>query len=145
MAQAINIPVTVQDKDDQSPSLQVIALFRELQSMLEKLINTGTASSVDVRSLPLTSSDFRFLKTLLGEGEVKAEVNVLGVTRVHETGIAGIWWVTHYNTQEEVIAEFIEVTTIPVLLTTQTLALEEGLNELEQRLRDKAVIKSNGG
>lgn len=145
MAQAINIPVTIFEKDDTKPSLQVIALLKELQTMLSVLIRSGEASSIDVRSLPLMAHELQYLKKLLGEGEVKATVNALGQTRIHETEIAGIWWVTHFNIDDEAIAEFIEVTTFPEILKTQRFALEEGQTELEQRLLNKAVIKSNGG
>lgn len=145
MTSALNIPVKLETKTNAPPSLQVVALLKELQAMLNNLINKGEASSIDVRSLPMSPNDFKFLRDFLGEGEVKAEVNVLGVTRIRETGVSGIWWVTHYNTYDEVIAELIEVTTLPVLLATQKLAVEEGLKLLEQRMVEKAVIKSNGG
>jgi hydrogenase-1 operon protein HyaF len=56
----------------------------------------------------------------LGRGEVQAQLDALGLSEVTETRYAGVWVVTHYNDEDNIISRFIEVTTIPVILCSQT-------------------------
>ena len=51
---------------------------------------------------------------------MKAQLNALGLSEVTETQYAGVWIVTHYNDEQEIISRFIEVTTMPEILCSQT-------------------------
>ena len=110
-----------------SPSPQVMALLQELQGMHSELVHTGKATSLDIRSLPLIPDDYTYLKSLLGEGEVTATINALGPTKINETEIPGVWWVTHYNTDDMILAESIEVTELPEMLKTQKQDLQQAI------------------
>jgi hydrogenase-1 operon protein HyaF len=103
---------------------QLIAILSELRDLLVQLKEQGQNGSIDLRSLPMFPGDYEKLKVSLGHGEVSASINTLGHSLVEETSIPGIWWITHYNTEEETIAEFIEVTELPDLLKTQKEDLE---------------------
>lgn len=110
-----------------APSPQVKALLRELQALLQDLVNEGKSASVDIRSLPLSPIDYDFLKSFLGEGEVTATINALGPTTIRETEIPGIWWVTHSNADEMILTESIEVTELPEMLKTQQQDLQHAI------------------
>lgn len=128
MSQLSDISVeVVNSKDAVAPSSQVRALLQELQAMLYSLVHTGKAASIDIRSLPITSDDYDYLKSLLGEGEVTATIYALGPTIISETAIPGIWWVTHYNADDHVLAESIEVTELPEMLKTQQQDLQQAI------------------
>ena len=122
------IDILSQEVDDK-PSAQLLALLEELRAMLEKLVNTGIASSIDIRSLPLLPGDYECLKTLLGTGEVTVTVNVLGPSYIKETGVPGIWWVTHCNADDSIMAELVEVASVPEILATKS---EEFLGSIAQ-------------
>jgi hydrogenase-1 operon protein HyaF len=121
MTELIDIPVTVDQSAGKSvqPSAQVMAIFKELQTMLDTLVETGDQNYVDIRSIPLMPGELKTLKRILGTGEVDAIISALGPTHVTETSIPGIWWVTHKNVADEIISEFIEVTDLPEILKTQ--------------------------
>ena len=110
------------------------AILRELEQMLSTLLEKGEESSVDLGSLPLTDADYELLNEALGEGEVTAEVETLGLTHVRESGIPGVWFVTHLNEDEEVMAQFIEVTYSPEILSAPIEEVKEGLDGLRARL-----------
>ncbi len=110
------------------------ALLNEIASLLQHLLETGESASIDLARLPLSSEDYDLLDEVLGEGEVQAEVSALGATEVVETGIPGVWWVTHYNADEEVMAEFIEVAFCPEILRSAAEDVNEGLESLRARL-----------
>jgi len=115
----------------------VNAILYELAGMLETLLENGHGNAIDLRGLPLAPGEYEQLRTTLGEGEVKAEVDALGPTRIRETAIRGVWWVTHYNTHDQVLAEFLEVTVVPQLLKTERDDIREGLDLLNERLAAK--------
>ncbi len=118
------------------------AVLREIEALLQKLVEEGEESSIDLSGLPLTPEDYDLLEEALGEGEVVAEVHSLGPTRIHETGIPGVWWVTHYNSDDEVLAEFIEVAWCPEILLTPEDDVKDGLEALRARLFE---LKQEGG
>lgn len=122
---------------DEAPSPRIgnaLAILHEVQTRLEELVAGGQPSVIDLRAMPLAPGDYETLQRLLGEGEVMATVEALGPTRVRETAIRGVWWVTHCNATEQVIAEFIEITRVPTLLRTVDEDLVDGLSRLRERL-----------
>ncbi len=129
----INIEV-VTDNDPVTPSPQAMALLQELQVMLNDLVHSGKSTSLDVRSLPITPDDYTYLKSLLGDGEVTATINALGPSKISETEIPGIWWITHYNTDDMILAESIEVTELPEMLKTQRQELQQAIALFEAKI-----------
>lgn len=121
------------------------AVLREVENLLQKLLEEGEESSIDLSGLPLTPEDYDLLEETLGEGEVVAEVHSLGPTRIHETGIPGVWWVTHYNDEDEVLAEFIEVAWCPEILLAPEDDVKDGLEALRARLFELNQEGGHGG
>jgi len=113
----------------------VRAILHEIETLLGRLLETGEASAIDIRSLPLMPGDYGALESALGSGEISAEFHGdSGPTVMTETGIPGIWWVTHFDQDEEVAAEFIEITMVPEILLSQQEDIRDGLEDLRQRL-----------
>ncbi len=110
------------------------ALFAELEDALQALLSSGREHSIDLRSLPLAPGELDALKAALGQGEVRVEVNALGRSEVQETAYRGIWWVTHHNTLDEVLAEFLEVSFCPDIIRAQRDDVRESLEALSARL-----------
>ena len=63
-----------------------------------------------------------------------AKLNALGPSEIYETRFAGVWLVTHYNEDKEVIGRFIEITRIPDILRSQPEDIGIALAMLEQEL-----------
>lgn len=138
MSNINEIPVTVADSDAIPPGHPVLrALLQEISTLLHDLNENGTGGSVDLRSLPLFPGDYQTLQNILGQGEVQVSLNTLGPSSLYETTVPGVWWVSHRNEADEVIAEFIEVTSCPAILQTPSGELTtavERLRELDQQL-----------
>jgi hydrogenase-1 operon protein HyaF len=134
MTKLHDINIEVRKVSDAGPGMGVNAILYELAGMLEVLIAKGRGNAIDLRGLPLTPGEYSQLRATLGEGEVNAEVSALGPTRIRETAIHGVWWVTHYNAQDQILAEFLEVTVVPQLLKTESDDIREGLDLLHERL-----------
>ena len=63
-----------------------------------------------------------------------ARLDALGPSEIIETRYAGVWLVTHYNDEEEVVSRFIEITAIPEILKSQDEDMSNALIELAHEL-----------
>ena len=127
-----------------SLSSGVAAVLHEVAARLESLVTTGEAGAIDLRSLPMTRMDQRALREALGTGEVEATLTALGTTYVFETGFRGVWWVTHRNPKNEVVAESIEITDFPQILAAPLEDVSEDLEQLRRRLTGSAGTAATG-
>jgi hydrogenase-1 operon protein HyaF len=115
-----------------------LPILHEIETLLAGLVASGKAASIDLRSLPMLPGDYEQLRQWLGEGEVSATVEAFGPTRVRETAVSGVWWVTHYSVDDQVVAEFIEITHIPEILKTHPADARQALETLRSRLLQSA-------
>ncbi len=111
-----------------------LSVMNEIAAMLEALIASGKTASIDLRRAPLGARDRARLRDVLGQGEIEARINCLGLTHLKETAVSGVWWVTHYSEDRRMLGEFVEVTTCPELLSTSPADLHAGLTLLHTRL-----------
>lgn len=118
------IPVTIEVKfnihSGNELTQNVKPLLHEIKHALESLIENGKTSIIDLRSIPLAPGEEDKILSTLGTGEVQAQLNTLGLSEIIETQYAGVWLVTHYNDDNNIISRFIEVTTMPSILSSQT-------------------------
>jgi len=111
-------------------------LLHEVKHALHNLINNGETAIIDLRSIPLAPGEEEKLLNTLGRGEVQSQLNVLGPSEIIETVYAGVWVVTHYNEDDEIIGRFIEITTMPDILRSQNEDVIEAYKRLSENLED---------
>ena len=111
-------------------------LLRELSESLNRLLETGESSAIDLSALPLTPADLDWLREILGEGEIAVTLQAGGESTLNETACPGIWWVTHHNEQGAVTSQFIEVTFVPELVKAHPQDVEMGRENLELLISD---------
>lgn len=126
----INIMVIDTGAEEPDISNNVLAVLHEIQNLLDCLGRNGQCASIDLRSLPLNESEHHALKNFLGEDELSALLSAMGPTRIYETRFHGVWWLTHYNSNDELMAEFIEIATVPEILK----AHPNDVKDAEERL-----------
>lgn len=105
-------------------------LLNEIRHALEKLLDTGEPTAIDLRSIPLAPGEEDQIVEALGAGELSAELDAMGPSEIRETGYAGVWLVTHYNADRQLMGKFIEITRVPDLLKSQDADIAEGLQRL---------------
>jgi hypothetical protein len=120
----------------------VTALLNELAGLLERLSSDDRSAVIDLRSLPMSADDKLTLQRFLGEGEVCATVQADGLSNVRETRISGVWWIEHRDREGELIAELLEVCTVPRFLAAGLDDVAAGASELRTRLAGGAPIPS---
>ncbi len=113
----------------------VNAVLSEVIQGLERLAAGGEPRTIDLRSLPLNPVERERLRALLGDGEVDVTLDLEGVSRVRETGAAGVWWIEHRDAGGELIAEMLEIARVPDILNTDPEDLGRSAGALRDRIR----------
>lgn len=109
-------------------------ILDEVARLIESLLETGEGGSIEVTNLSLSEDDYDLLDEALGRGAVSVEVAGAVQVQAVETGIAGVWWITHLNAEDEIMAEFIEVAFCPEILLSPEEEVADGLAGLRARL-----------
>lgn len=130
------IPVRVDDASSHSIG-SLRALLSEIASHLEQLVQHGTIASIDLNGLPFAPGEYEQLRQLLGQGEVTARIEAVGQSEVVETRYSGVWWVTHYNIEGDIVADLLEITAMPEILKSQPDDITTGLALLRTQLEDE--------
>ncbi|MCG6861919.1 MAG: hydrogenase expression/formation protein [Chromatiaceae bacterium] len=111
-----------------------LPILHEIRHGLKRLAETDESTLIDLNAIPFGPNDEARLLALLGKGEVKAEVDALGPTRVWESAVHGVWIIDHRNLEEQRLALHIEITKIPDILRTQSQDIIEALRAFEARI-----------
>jgi len=120
-------------------TLNVQPLLHEIRHALAQLLEQGKETVIDLRGIPLAPGEEVAIEQALGEGEVRATLSALGPSEIRETSFPGVWLVTHYNNDNQIVGKFVEVTAVPALLMSQTEDMAAGLERLKARLMDTAA------
>jgi hydrogenase-1 operon protein HyaF len=113
-------------------------LLHEIRHALAQLLEQGKETVIDLRSIPLAPGEEAAIEQALGEGEVNAALSALGPSDFRETSYPGVWVVTHYNRDDQIVGKFVEISTVPALLRSQAEDIAAGLRRLETRLAEGA-------
>ncbi len=119
-----------------------IPILHEVRHALERLIDTGDSTKIDLSSIPFGPGDEERLTARLGTGEVHAAIDALGPTRIQETAVPGVWLVDYRNGEDERLALHIEITTLPEILRTQPEDLAIAIAALDAQLEPGQGIES---
>ena len=132
MTESVKSPFNIQIGDELTWNVQPI--LHEIRHALRTLLETGNGSIIDLRSIPLAPGEEDTILDALGCGEVHAKLHALGPSEIYETRFSGVWMVTHYNAENDVISRFIEITRFPNILESQREDMTTSLDALEALL-----------
>lgn len=130
------IPIYVQTEEACSVG-NIRALLAEIAARLEKLDDHGETGMIDLNSLPLAPGEYEQLRQTLGQGEVSARIEAIGASEIIETHYPGVWWVTHYNVEGDIVADTLEITAMPEIIKSQAEDIRTGLELLRAQLNDE--------
>jgi hydrogenase-1 operon protein HyaF len=112
------------------------SVLAEVVRLLERLAAGGEPGLIDLRSLPLTDADREQLESLLGRGEVCADLDLAGRSEVWETAYAGAWWIRHRGAGDRIASEEIAVCSVPEILKTHMADIQAGARRLRHDLQN---------
>lgn len=111
-------------------------LLHEVAAAVQRLLSAGEASAIDLSAQPLTPADKAWLRERLGKGQVRILLDAEGLSCFDETACPGVWWITHRNLHDAIMAEFIEIALVPELAKAVYGDIETGLEHLESAISD---------
>jgi hydrogenase-1 operon protein HyaF len=109
-------------------------LLHEIGHALERLLDLGEPSILDLRGVPLAPGEEDRILGFLGTGEVRAELEAGGRSTVTESRFPGVWVVTHHDTAGEIVGRLIEVTFVPDILLSQAVEMRESRERIVREL-----------
>jgi hydrogenase-1 operon protein HyaF len=109
-------------------------LLHEIRHALQRWLDEGEVTIIDLRSIPMGPGEEEKIVDELGKGEIQVRLMALGPSEIIETRFPGVWLVTHYNSNEEIIGKFVEVCDMPGLLKAQEDDIREGIEFLDAHL-----------
>jgi len=110
----------------------VLPILNEIRHALDKLLDAGEPTVIDLAGLPFGPGELDELESALGTGELNASLDALGASRIRETAFPGVWWLEHQNPQGEIVGRFIEITYTPEILSSQAADVAAGRARLEE-------------
>jgi hydrogenase-1 operon protein HyaF len=133
------VQFNIQSSDE--PTRNILPLLHEVKHALHNLINIDEPTIIDLRSIPLAPGEEDKILCTLGRGEIQAHLEALGPSEIIETAYAGVWIVTHYNNENEVISRFIEISKIPDILASQSEDITTAYKRLTSDLEHTEMEK----
>jgi hydrogenase-1 operon protein HyaF len=130
-----DIPIEVADAHSVG---NVRAILNEIATRLDACVTGDESSLIDLKSLPFSPDEYEQLRAKLGRGEVSARLDAIGDSEIYETRFPGVWWVTHYNVEGDIVADLIEIAAIPEILQSQPEDMLIGLAHLRHILAQPA-------
>ena len=112
----------------------LLPLLHEIRHALELLLDTGEETTIDLRALPLAPGEEKRLEEALGRGEVKVSLSALGPSILQETAYSGVWHVTHFSANDEILGKYLEIARVPALLKAQEEEMRAALDALHKKL-----------
>ncbi|MDJ0909991.1 MAG: hydrogenase expression/formation C-terminal domain-containing protein [Woeseiaceae bacterium] len=118
----------------ESPRGNVEPVLSEVLHALDRLLETGEPTVIDLGRLPFGPGEVEELERNLGTGEIRAELDALGASSIRETVYPGVWWLEHYNAAGELAGTYIEITRVPEILKSQDADVAAGRARLHERI-----------
>ena len=130
MSSLDDIPLRIEEGQWETGNLQ--SILTEIQHALEQLQKHQQEHSIDLRAMPFAPGEEEQLEKLLGHGEVQVELDALGKSTLYETAVSGVWKVTHFNTEGQVVAKLIEITAIPKIICSPGEEMQNSIDRMKE-------------
>jgi hydrogenase-1 operon protein HyaF len=104
-------------------------ILAEIEHALQQLLAQGETHCIDLKAMPLTANEEKELEETLGQGEVFIELKAMGKSRFVETKYSGVWSITHWNEEDEIVGRLIEITFMPDMILTQREDINQSLEQ----------------
>ncbi len=113
---------------------KISMILQQLVEMVKELKQQEEPSHIDLLQLPLSTDELLKLWEILGEGEIHAEVEHLGISRIYSTSVPAVWRVTHFDDNDEVLSDFLEVSYCPEIMITHDEDINSGIELMKAKI-----------
>jgi len=128
----------VEQPENAPPPADAVAVLHEIVTLLQELLANDEGGVIDLQELALIPTDYELLREALPEGEVSVRIDSIGPTEVRETIYPGVWWLTQYNVEGDMVVDMLEITLLPEILQSHPDDVKDGLLRLQEVLTGPA-------
>jgi hydrogenase-1 operon protein HyaF len=108
-------------------------ILNEVMHAIDRLLDEGIPTTIDLAGLPFAPGELDALEATLGSGELSAQLDALGNSRIRETTYPGVWWIEHRNVHDEIVGRYLEITRVPEILSSQDADICAGRARLREQ------------
>ncbi|MCP5277399.1 MAG: hydrogenase expression/formation protein [Thiobacillus sp.] len=108
------------------------ALLAEIAEQTARPV--GGTHVINLSLLPFSPEDAAWLDERLGRGRVTLLSRGYGNCRITATGIARVWWVQYFNSQDALILNTLEISDVPEVARASAEDLEDSAGRLAEVL-----------
>jgi hydrogenase-1 operon protein HyaF len=109
-------------------------LLNEIRHAVAVLLGEGRTTCIDLKGIPLAPGEEERILEVLGTGEARVELSIMGSSQVVETSFPGVWVVTHHDAQGALLTRFVEIARVPDIVCSQDVDIAAGLARLTESL-----------
>lgn len=124
--------ITFSDADIPDDVYNAPSLLTEISNKLLAYRRGDVPHVINLSLLPHTNEDIAFLTNMLGGGPAVILSRGYGNCRITSTATRNVWWVQYFNSQETLILNTIEISTIPNV----ACAAQEDIDDSAERLQE---------
>ncbi len=110
------------------------ALLAEINDNIPKVAEGRAPHAINLSLLPHTEEDLGCLNDLLGRGGMTILSRGYGNCRITSTATLNVWWVQFYNSQDTLILNSIEVTSLPEVAKAASEDIADSAERLSEIL-----------
>jgi hydrogenase-1 operon protein HyaF len=109
-------------------------ILAEIDHHCQQADEGGVPHVINLTLLPLTEQDLIVIQQTLGEGRVTILSRGYGNCRITSTNTRNVWWVQYFNSQDRIILNTIEITSVPVVACAALEDIEDSAERLGEIL-----------
>ena len=118
-------------------AMNVRPLLVEIGANMDRLPPGGEAYAINLSRMPMSLIDMAILDDALGMGPVTALSRGYGDCRIAATGHRKVWRVRHFNADDKMILDSIEIIDIPVAARALKEDMDDGGRRLANLIADR--------
>ncbi len=109
-------------------------MVAEINERMDKPTNGAGPHVINLSLLPHTEEDLGFLNDILGRGSLTILSRGYGNCRITATATRDVWWVQYYNSQDSLILNSIEITSVPEVACASPEDIADSADRLNEIL-----------
>jgi len=113
-----------------SDTMSAMPVLAEVRDHADRYRPGCPGTAINIGRLPMSPSDEDLINRALGDGPARATCRGYGISRVASTGYRNVWRVRHFNADERMLANVIEVIDVPEIVAAPEEDVRDGTHAL---------------
>ena len=111
-------------------TMNAMPVLAEVRDHAERYRPGCPGTAVNIGRLSMSPTDENLINRALGDGPVQATCRGYGISRAASTGCRNVWRVRHFNADERMLANVIEIVDVPEIVAAPEEDIRDGVNAL---------------